>query len=458
MNSGNQILVIGDIMLDKYVSGNVTRISPEAPVPVVKVSDEWSTLGGAANVAANVATLGGQAVLCGLIGNDSSSKELNAICQKYNIQSEVILGDQPTIVKTRVVSGQQIVRFDKEEELVWSEEQLAELTTKLESLIPNSDVILLSDYAKGTLSDNVLKLVFDLAGQNGVRVLVDPKRADWSAYNGAFAITPNLVELQLTQQGQKVENEDNSVVSFCNSLRDAFSIENIIATRSSYGMTLVKSDGILNIPTRALEVFDVSGAGDTVLAALGVNLAEGKSISESAFIANAAAGIVVSKRGTAVVSRNELVTFLRKSSKTISKEEVDSFKASRSNQKIIFTNGCFDVLHQGHRKLLKEARELGDCLVVGLNSDDSIKRLKGNDRPINSVQQRIEALEALPFVDAVIVFEEDTPYELLEGLRPNVLVKGGDYKPAEVVGNDLVEEVVIIPLVEGVSTTELLKT
>ena len=458
MNSGNQILVIGDIMLDKYVSGNVTRISPEAPVPVVKVSDEWSTLGGAANVAANVATLGGQAVLCGLIGNDSSSKELNAICQKYNIQSELILGAQPTIVKTRVVSGQQIVRFDKEEELVWSEEQLAELTTKLESLIPNSDVILLSDYAKGTLSDNVLKLVFDLAGQNGVRVLVDPKRADWSAYNGAFAITPNLVELQLTQQGQKVENEDNSVVSVCNSLRDAYSIENIIATRSSYGMTLVKFDGILNIPTRALEVFDVSGAGDTVLAALGVNLAEGKSISESAFIANAAAGIVVSKRGTAVVSRKELVTFLRKSNKTVTREEVDSFKISRNNQKVIFTNGCFDVLHQGHRKLLKEARELGDCLVVGLNSDDSIKRLKGNDRPINSVQQRIEALEALPFVDAVIVFEEDTPYELLEGLRPNILVKGGDYKPAEVVGNDLVAEVVIIPLVEGVSTTELLKT
>lgn len=458
MNSGNQILVIGDIMLDKYVSGNVTRISPEAPVPVVKVSDEWSTLGGAANVAANVATLGGEAVLCGLIGNDSSSKELNAICQKYNIQSELILGDQPTIVKTRVVSGQQIVRFDREEELVWSEAQLTELTTKLESLIPNSDVIVLSDYDKGTLSDNVLNLVFGLANQNGVRVLVDPKRADWSAYNGAFAITPNLVELQLTQQGQKVENEDNSVVSVCNSLRDAFSIENIIATRSSYGMTLVKSDGILNIPTRALEVFDVSGAGDTVLAALGVNLAEGKSISESAFIANAAAGIVVSKRGTAVVSRNELVTFLRKSNKTVTREEVGSFTSSRSNQKIIFTNGCFDVLHQGHRKLLKEARELGDCLVVGLNSDDSIKRLKGNDRPINSLQQRIEALEALPFVDAVFVFEEDTPYELLEGLKPNILVKGGDYKPVEVVGNDLVEEVVIIPLVEGVSTTELLKT
>lgn len=457
MGKQPRILVIGDIMLDQYVSGNVTRISPEAPVPVVKVSDEWSTLGGAANVAANVSTLGGEAILIGLVGNDTAANQVSDLANDCGIQSEVIVGDPPTIVKTRVVSGQQIVRFDKEEELVWSDAQLAELQSKLSDIIPESDVILLSDYAKGTLSDEVLKLVFDLANQHSIKVLIDPKRADWSCYKGAFAITPNLVELQMTHHGKSAVNEDNSIVSACNSLREEFLIENVVATRSSYGMTLVKPNGILNIPTRALEVFDVSGAGDTVLAALGVSLAQGKSIAESAFIANAAAGIVVSKRGTAVVTRKELESFIRKSDKTVVRSELAEFKSSRSGQKIVFTNGCFDVLHQGHRKLLKEARELGDCLVVGLNSDDSIKRLKGTDRPINSLQQRIEALEALPFVDAVIVFEEDTPYELLQELRPNLLIKGGDYAASEVVGNDLVDEVVIVPLVEGVSTTELLK-
>ena len=457
MGKQPRILVFGDIMLDQYVSGNVTRISPEAPVPVVKVSDEWSTLGGAANVAANVSTLGGEAILIGLVGNDTVANQVSDLAKDCGIQCELIVGDQPTIVKTRVVSGQQIVRFDKEEDLIWSDSQLAELNSKLSSLIPESEVILLSDYAKGTLSDEVLKSIFNLANQHGIKVLIDPKRADWTAYQGAFAITPNLVELQMTQQGKSAFNEDNSIVAACNSLREEFSIENIVATRSSYGMTLVKPNGILNIPTRALEVFDVSGAGDTVLAALGVSLAQGKSIAESAFIANAAAGIVVSKRGTAVVTSRELASFISKSDKTVGRSEIQSFKNSRSHQKLVFTNGCFDVLHQGHRKLLKVARELGDCLVVGLNSDDSIKRLKGTDRPINSVQQRIEALEALPFVDAVIVFDEDTPYELLQELRPNLLVKGGDYTASEVVGNDLVDEVVIIPLVEGVSTTELLK-
>lgn len=456
MGKQPRILVLGDIMLDQYVSGSVTRISPEAPVPVVKVSDEWTTLGGAANVAANVSTLGGKAILCGLVGNDSSATEVIKHCEEHGIQSEIITGNQPTIVKTRVVSGQQIVRFDREEELVWSEPQFVQLKATLAGLIANSDVILLSDYAKGTLSDDVLKLVFELAQQSEVPVLVDPKRTDWSAYNGAFAITPNLMELQMTKQGQSVVNEDNSIVSVCHSLRNEFSIKNIIATRSSYGMTLVKSDGILNIPTRALEVFDVSGAGDTVLAALGVSLAQGKSISESAFVANAAAGIVVSKRGTALVTRNELENFLRTSDKLIDRSELESFRNSKSAHKVVFTNGCFDVLHQGHRKLLKEARELGDCLVVGLNSDASIARLKGENRPVNSFQQRIEALEALPFVDAVVVFEEDTPYELIQQLSPNILVKGGDYTPSEVVGNDLVDEVVIIPLVDGVSTTNLL--
>lgn len=451
-----RILVIGDIMLDQYVAGNVTRISPEAPVPVVKVDREWSTLGGAGNVAANVASLGGKATLLGLVGNDASTRTILNSCSDAGIESAVIQGNQPTIVKTRVVSGQQIVRFDREEKLVWSNSQLAELTSKLETMIPESDVILLSDYAKGTLSDEVLKVILDLALANGKRILVDPKRTDWSAYKGAFLITPNLVELAMTEAGTGVKNDDNLVVSACQKLRNQFTIENIVATRSSYGMTVVSEQKVLNIPTRALEVFDVSGAGDTVLASFGMSLAEGKSVTESAFIANAAAGVVVSKRGTAVVHRSELETFLNGGFKEISRSQIETFRQKNAGRKVIFTNGCFDVLHQGHRKLLREARELGDLLVVGLNSDNSIKRLKGESRPINTVDQRVEALAALPTVDAVIVFEEDTPYELLQQLQPQLLVKGGDYEAKDVVGADLVDEVVIIPLVEGVSTTDLL--
>ena len=457
METRPRILVIGDIMLDQYVSGKVTRISPEAPVPVVKVEKEWNTLGGAGNVAANVASLGGKATLIGLIGNDSSGQIITDSCAKWGIESAMIKGDQQTIVKTRIVSGQQIVRFDREEPLLWSDSQFNEFIDTLERLVPYSDAILLSDYAKGTLSDEVLKRIFAVSAEYGKRVLVDPKRADWTAYKGAFLVTPNLVELAMTQVEKDIKNDDNTVVGVCNHLRNQYDVENVVATRSSYGMTVVSENKILNIPTRALEVFDVSGAGDTVLAAFGISLAEGRSITESAFVANAAAGIVVSKRGTAVVTRTELGAFLKGGFKEISRKGIQTFKEKNSGRKIVFTNGCFDVLHQGHRKLLQEARELGDMLVVGLNSDESIKRLKGETRPINSVEQRVEALAALPTVDAVIVFEEDTPYELLQELKPQILVKGGDYEPNTVVGADLVKEVVIIPLVEGVSTTDLLR-
>jgi len=439
------------------VSGKVTRISPEAPVPVVKVDKEWSTLGGAGNVAANAAALGGRPILFGLIGNDEAGRIVLEACKKAGIETAIVRGNQPTIVKTRVVSGQQIVRFDREAPILWSTEQFNRFTSELENQVVSCEEILLSDYAKGTLSDEVLKLIFDMASKHGKRVLVDPKRADWTAYSGAFLITPNLVELEMTEAGKGIQNEDNQVVAVCNSLRSEYGIENIVATRSSYGMTVVSENRILNIPTRALEVYDVSGAGDTVLAAFGVSVAEGKTVAESAFVANAAAGIVVSKLGTAIVHRSELESFLKGGSKLISREGIDSFKARNETRKIVFTNGCFDVLHQGHRKLLQEARELGDMLVVGLNSDDSIKRLKGAERPVNSVSQRIEALAALPSIDAVIIFEDDTPYELLQELRPNILVKGGDYKPEEIVGRELVDEVVVISLVEGVSTTDLLK-
>ncbi len=443
-------------MMDHYVSGKVDRISPEAPVPVVKVDREWSTLGGAGNVASNAASLGAETVLIGKLGNDNQANDVQSSCEKLGIKTAFVKGNQPTIVKTRVVSGQQIVRFDKEEFIEWSHDEISALKSILSTQIKVCDVVLLSDYAKGTLSDAVLAEVFTLAKKENKRVLVDPKRADWSSYSGAFLVTPNLLELGMTAAGNGVKNDDNQIITACNKLRNQFQVENIVATRSSYGMSVVSENAVLNIPTRALEVYDVSGAGDTVLATLGVSLAQGKTVSESAFLANAAAGIVVSKLGTAVVKQSELTSFVSQGSKLIERSAISGFKQAALNQKVVFTNGCFDVLHQGHRQLLKEAQALGDKLVVGLNSDDSIKRLKGNERPINKLNQRVEALSALPFVDGIIVFEEDTPFELIKALQPNTLVKGGDYSKEQVVGNDLVKNVVILPLLKGISTTELM--
>lgn len=452
-----RILVIGDIMLDEYISGHVARISPEAPVPVVKVDKQWSTLGGAANVAANVAALGAKPILLGLVGTDAAATTVAQACQKAGITTALTSTSHPTIVKTRVVSGQQIVRFDREEQFTWNQEQTAAFTQHLQQHIQNCALVLVSDYAKGTITTALLKLIFRAAENENIRVLVDPKHADWSRYAGAFLVTPNMAELALTTNQENLPNEDNQVVQVCNHLRHKFQIQNIVATRSSYGMTLCSPSGILNIPTRAQEVYDVSGAGDTVLAAFGVALAENKSLAQSAFFANAAAGVVVSKQGTAVANRTELNEFLKQGQKQLTKDTLQAFKQKHKNKKIVFTNGCFDVLHQGHRKLLEQAHQLGDVLVVGLNSDASISRIKGPNRPINTQTQRIDALSALPQVDAVVVFDEDTPFALLQQLRPQILVKGGDYKPSQVVGKELVQEVVIIPLVQGVSTSNLLK-
>jgi len=440
-------------MLDRYISGFVNRISPEAPVPIVRVQREWSALGGAANVAANVAALGASATLIGLVGEDKNAQQIAADCKNRNIQTELIAGKQPTITKTRIIAGQQIVRVDREEPLLWEKEQLEQLLTALNKSVADCDLILLSDYAKGTLSQNVLQQIFQLAANHNKRVLVDPKRADWSAYSGAYLVSPNLKELALATGFDDLENDDNRVVETGRKLLRKSDVENILCTRSSYGMTLLSKNKLLNIPTNAQEVYDVSGAGDTVLATLGVMLAEKKSISESAFAANAAAGIVVGKRGTAVATRTELDQFLQQNTKVLSRSEIGHFNESCATQKMVFTNGCFDVLHQGHRKLLQEAKALGNVLVVGLNSDDSISRLKGKDRPINAEKERIAAISALPYVDKVVVFSEDTPHELLTQLRVDVLVKGGDYKKEDVVGNELVKQVVIINLLRGVSTT-----
>lgn len=448
-----RILVIGDVMLDRYIAGSVDRVSPEAPVPVVKVQSEWSTLGGAANVAANVASLGGSPILVGLIGNDTAGEELINACKEQAIEANLFRSSSPTITKTRIISGQQIVRVDREEQHVWNTEQSQSLKDYLTSISAEISLVLVSDYAKGTLSDQVLDLLMSWAAENALRVIVDPKRGDWNAYHNPYLITPNLKELQLAA-GYTVANDDNDVVRAARGLFVKGCSQNILTTRSSEGMTLIGEGYVFNVPAAAQEIFDVSGAGDTVLATIGVWLAEGNSLKESVLVANTAAGIAIGKRGTTSVLRNEVDSFLAlMSSKIVSREDVAQLRDSLKGKKVVFTNGCFDILHRGHRKLLEEAHTFGNMLVVGLNSDASVRRLKGVERPVNNDEVRALTLASCDSVDFVVVFEEDTPYELLELLKADVLVKGGDYKVEDLIGTGLVVEVRIVGLVEGVSSS-----
>jgi D-beta-D-heptose 7-phosphate kinase/D-beta-D-heptose 1-phosphate adenosyltransferase len=451
-----RILVIGDVMLDRYIAGSVDRVSPEAPVPVVKVQSEWSTLGGAANVAANVASLGGSPILVGLIGNDTAGEELINACKEQAIEANLFRSSSPTITKTRIISGQQIVRVDREEQHVWNTEQSQSLKDYLTSISAEISLVLVSDYAKDTLSDQVLDLLMSWAAENALRVIVDPKRSDWEAYHNPYLITPNLKELQLAG-GYAVANDDNEVVRAARGLFVKGYSHNILTTRSSEGMTLIGEGYVFNVPAAAQEIFDVSGAGDTVLATIGVWLAEGNSLKESVLAANTAAGIAIGKRGTTTVLRNELNSALSLAfAKIVNRTDIAQLREALKGKKVVFTNGCFDILHKGHHKLLKEAHTFGDVLVVGLNSDDSIKRLKGGDRPINTCPQRISALLNSNYINHLIVFEADTPLQLITELRPDVLVKGGDYRTDEIVGNELVAEVRVVRLEAGLSSSGMI--
>lgn len=451
-----RILVIGDVMLDRYIAGLVDRVSPEAPVPVVKVQNEWSTLGGAANVAANVASLGGSPILIGLIGNDAAGEELLSACKEQGIDANLFRSITPTITKTRVIAGQQIVRIDREEQHIWTTEQLQFLKDYLTALSSGISLVLVSDYAKGTLSDQVLNLLMSWAADNALRVIVDPKRSDWEAYHEPYLITPNLKELQLAA-GYAVTNDDNDVVRAARGLFVKNFSQNILITRSSEGMSLIGEGYVFNVPAVAQEIFDVSGAGDTVLATIGVWLAEGNTLKESVLAANTAAGIAIGKRGTTAVLRNDVIAALSlASTKIVKRKDVVQLREALKGKKVVFTNGCFDILHKGHRKLLEEAHTFGDVLVVGLNSDDSIKRLKGGDRPINTCPQRISALLNSHYINHLIVFEADTPLQLITELRPDVLVKGGDYRTDEIVGNELVAEVRVVRLEAGLSSSGMI--
>jgi len=461
------ILVVGDIMLDRYFIGDSQRISPEAPVPVVKINQTQDKVGGAANVARNIAHLDGKVGLLGIVGQDENGIRLKQLLEQESIQSELVeQNSQPTITKLRVVSRhQQVVRLDFEENFALA--QASELQQKFEAVVDKYDAVIFSDYNKGSLAH--ISAMIQTAKQAGKITLVDPKQSDLTLYRGATVITPNLGEFKLA--GGDTQNED-SITESARSLIANAGIDSILLTRSEQGMSAISQTEKTDMPAEVLEVSDVTGAGDTVIATLAVMLSVGLSLPDAAKMANYAAGIVVAKLGAATVKPEELAAKFNQDLLTQGQHYQCPFDdvlqhiefARQCGEKIVFTNGCFDILHAGHVAYLEKAKALGHRLVLGLNTDESISRLKGADRPVNPLAQRAAVMTALKSVDWVIPFGEagdDTPLKLIQAVKPDVLVKGGDYSIDTIVGADFVQQnggdVVVIEFVDGCSTTNVIK-
>lgn len=464
------IAVIGDVMVDRYIVGSVSRISPEAPVPVLVHGAERIVPGGAANVAANAAALGAPVRLVGLVGADGEAGQLAAALGAWpqvDLAGLVADAARPTITKTRVMSGrQQIVRIDAEVLAPPAAETTARLIAAAEAAVAACAVVVLSDYAKGVLSDAVIAAVIAAARTRDVPVIVDPKRRTFEAYRGASLVTPNRLELAAATG--LPDGTDAEAVVAAEAAGRQFGGD-VLVTRAEKGMTLWRRDGrVLHVPAQAREVFDVSGAGDTALAALAVSLASGQTLETSVHVANAAAAVAVGKIGTAVVTRAELDAALDASVPAGAEPGalVDRARAAAivagwqaAGARVVFTNGCFDLVHPGHIAILEAAAREGDRLVVGLNTDASVSRLKGPSRPVQDEAARARVIGALRCVDLVVLFQEDTPLEVITALQPDVLVKGADYREDQVVGGDVVKarggRVALVQLVEGRSTSAL---
>jgi D-beta-D-heptose 7-phosphate kinase / D-beta-D-heptose 1-phosphate adenosyltransferase len=462
-----RVLVLGDVMLDRYVYGSVDRMSPEAPVPVLRQTSLRAMAGGAGNVARNIAALGGKALLIGLIGDDPAGRELQAMLgDEHNVSARLIADRQrPTTVKTRFIAGrQQLLRLDDEAPHPATGETAAALLAALKSALGSVDIVLLSDYAKGVLGDEVLQRAIAMIHGAGKRLVVDPKSRDFRRYAGADLLTPNRGELAAAT-GMTGE-DDESVAAAAQKAIATAGVAALLVTRSERGMTLIEPGRPpLHLAAEAREVFDVSGAGDTSIAALASALAVGADLPQAARLANTAAGIAAGKLGTAVVHPADLLGALQARTVLASEAKVVALESAleriqrwrAGGERIAFTNGCFDLIHPGHVSLLGQARAAADRLIVGLNSDASIQRLKGPDRPVQNETARGIVLASLGMVDLVLVFDEDTPIELIRAIRPEVLVKGADYRVDQVVGADLVQgyggRVLLADLLAGHSTT-----
>ncbi len=464
------VLVVGDVMIDRYLIGDVERISPEAPVPVLRQSRQSVRPGGAANVAMNLAGLGLRAVLCGRIGDDADGRELKRLMADAGVDSSGLLAcAAPTITKTRVVSRtQQLLRVDVESMDKALPGESAGLRDLAVAALHDVDAIVLSDYAKGALTEEVCQAVIAAAREQGIPVLVDPKTKDFTRYRGATTICPNLNELSVATG--EPSHDITALLAAAHGLLQAVNIDFLTVTMSERGIRVLREDGEdLYSPARAREVFDVSGAGDTVIATLAASLAAKMSLANALELANLAAGIVVGKLGTVPVTASEIVQSITRSPVVTSAEKVlerDRAVARvkewrAAGETIVFTTGCFDLLHVGHITLLEDCRRFGTKLVVAMNTDRSVSSLKGPTRPIVGELERAKVMAALAAVDLVTLFDEETPLELIDALRPTVLVKGGDYSIETVVGHEMVQayggRVEIVPTVQGFSTSNIVR-
>ena len=466
--AGVRVLCVGDVMLDRYIYGSVERISPEAPVPVLRITRETAMLGGAGNVVRNLTALGAEACFVSVVGRDPAGREVTRLLADESLVETHLLtdGGRPTTIKTRYVAGsQQLLRADQESEETLAAVTEADVVARAVADLGQSQALVLSDYGKGVLTAAVCQTLIRAARERGRIVVVDPKGTNYARYAGATVVTPNRRELNAAT-GMPTGSEDE-IVAAARHLIGTAGVEGVLVTRSQDGMTLVRADGgePLHVPAVAREVFDVSGAGDTVVATLAAALAAGIPAEDAVRLANAAAGVVVAKIGTAVARAAELAAALRSreliagGNKLLPLDAlIDQVREWRGlGLRVGFTNGVFDLLHPGHVSLLRQARLACDRLVVGLNDDASVKRLKGPERPLQSETARAAVIGSLASVDAVALFAEDTPLALIEALRPDLLVKGADYRIEDVVGARQVEgwggRVVLVNLEDGHSTT-----
>jgi len=456
-----KILVIGDLMIDKYLWGECNRVSPEAPVQVINVKRETKVLGGAGNVAKNLVSLGSKVEVLSVIGGCEISNELRKLFKEINLSTEYLIEQKNRVTskKTRIISAQQqVIRYDIESDEDINKDSEEKLIDFFRSIVKNFELVILSDYGKGVLTSSVVQEIIEISNSLGIKVIVDPKGSDYSKYTSAYLLTPNKKEAS-EATGINISDE-KSLKSSLAYLKESCKLNTSLITLSEGGIAIFDSQ-FRSHPTVAKEVFDVTGAGDTVIAAIGYALATKQDIDSAVVLANLAAGVVVGKIGSATASFEEIISYESMLHHSSSEENIIPLKMfikilndlRKSKNKIVFTNGCFDILHVGHVKYLEKAKKLGDILIVGINSDSSVSRLKGEMRPINSLEDRSHIIASLKSVDYVIPFEEDTPIELIKAIVPDILVKGADYKNKNVVGEEIAKELVLIDFVEGRSTS-----
>jgi len=464
-NKTPKILVVGDLMIDHYLWGSSERISPEAPVPVVNVDSESTVLGGAGNVINNLNALGAVVDVISVIGECETSKELKDLLCDIKIETQYLITQKNRVTskKSRIIAAQQqVVRYDRESTSEINNKSQVAILKVFKKIVNNYDVILLSDYGKGVLTFELTQSLISIANENKKKLLVDPKGLDYSKYKGAYLLTPNKKEA--SEATNIIIKDNESLTQSIRILKDQIDLTVSLITLSEKGVAIFDNELRIH-PTVAREVFDVTGAGDTILASLGFALSCNKDIDEAIKFANLASGVVVGKIGSATATLNEIIEYESSLNKSTSDEHIKTWdeissiisELKNNDKKIVFTNGCFDILHIGHVKYLEKAKNFGDILILGLNSDDSTHRLKGKNRPINTQDDRAYILASLEVVDYVVIFNEDTPLDLIKLIKPDVLVKGGDYEGKAVVGQDIAKELKLVQFIDAKSTSKTIK-